>query len=123
MSSIPLVVGLIFSPHEMFGLGNGKCHRNSHTEVRSIQPRIADAENLWPRQAKKLSSETLYRFGGFFIHVFWLMDDSGGGKYAFRLPFNDFPHFIVRLDEIEAARDSNHLVFRIWHFLNGLLGA
>ena len=101
--------------------GKGKCHQDSHTEVRSIQPGIADEENLWPRQAKKLGSEPRYRFDGCFCHNFWRMDDSGGDKYGSRRPFTDFHHFIMQLDEIEAGRDSNHSVFRNWHLLNGLL--
>jgi hypothetical protein len=99
----------------------GKCHQDSRTEMRSIQPRVADAENLWPRQAKKLGSEARYRFGGCFFHDFWRMDDSGGGKNGSLRPFIDFHHFIMRLDEIEAGRDSDHSVFQNWHLLNGLI--
>jgi hypothetical protein len=99
----------------------GKCHQDSRTEMRSIQPRVADAENLWPRQAKKLGSEARYRFGGCFFHDFWRMDDSGRGKNGSLRPFIDFHHFIMRLDEIEAGRDSDHSVFQNWHLLNGLI--
>jgi hypothetical protein len=90
--------------------------------VRSIKPRISEADNLWPRQAKKLGSEPRDRFGGCFFHVFWRMDGSGGGKNVSRHPFTDFHHFFMRLDEIEAGRDSDHSVFQNWHLLNGLLG-
>ena len=89
--------------------------------MRSIQPGIADEENLWPRQAKKLGSEPRYRFGGCFFHDFWRMDDSGDGKNGSRRPFTDFHHFIMLLDEIEAGRDSDYSVFQNWHLLNGLL--
>jgi hypothetical protein len=89
--------------------------------VRSIQPGIADEENLWPRQAKKLGSEPRYRFGGCFFHDFWRMDDSGDGKNGSRRPFTDFHHFIMLLDEIEAGRDSDYSVFQNWHLLNGLI--
>jgi len=88
--------------------------------MRSIQSRIADAENLWARQTKKLGSEPRYRFGGCFFHDFWRMDDSGGGKNGSRHPFTDFDHFIMRLDKIEAGRDSDHSVFQNRHLLNGL---
>ena len=50
------------------------------------------------------------------------MDDSGGGKNGSRRPFTDFDHFIMRFDEIEAGRDSDHSAFQNWHLLNGLLG-
>ena len=49
------------------------------------------------------------------------MDDSGGGKNGSRRPFTDFHHFSMRIDEIEAGRDSNHSVFQNWHLLNGQL--
>ncbi len=60
----------------------GKCHQDSHTEMRSVQPRVADEEGLWARQAKKLGSEPRDRFGGCFFHVFWRMDGSGAVKMA-----------------------------------------
>jgi hypothetical protein len=91
--------------------------------MRSVQPRVADEEGLWARQAKKLGSEPRDRFGGCFFHVFWRMDGSGGGKNGSRRPFTDFEHFIVRFDEIQAGRDSDHSVFPNWHLLNGLLEA
>src|SRR6056300_2115496 len=90
--------------------------------MRSIQPRIADEEDLWTRQAKKLGSEPGHRFGGCFFRGFWRMDDSGSGKNGSRRPCSDFHHFIMLLDEIEAGRDSDDSVFQNWHLLNGLIG-
>jgi len=89
--------------------------------MRSIQPRISEEVNLWPRQAKKLGIEPRYRFGGCFFYDIWRMDDSGGGKNVSHHPFTDFHHFIMLLDEIGAGRDSDHSVFRNRHLLNGLI--
>jgi hypothetical protein len=47
--------------------------------------------------------------------------DSGDGTNGSSRTFTDFLHFIMRLDEIEAGRDSDHSVFQNWHLLNGLI--